>query len=219
MSQRGGAVLYLDVLYGRSLVKKRRFGRRPDHNKKRVVGVCRSCQGEEAVLLSEFHRAARVRCSKCGGQMDRAFVPDRLQRIRRIQDEELDSLVYPRHYSEFEIQSFVYWTLRGMGYDVRGGVRTARGQSILDLVGFVDKVPVRIIETKSGKRQRGKKYREKEDQSHARQLERYKRYGVTIDRIKGMTEAELYCEEFLAIIESEPPFRGVWPPLPDPFIG
>ena len=59
--------------------------------------------------------------------------------------------------SEFEAQAWIYWKLRERGFDVRGEVkvegdlRDSRGCR-LDLVIYIDKVAVRVIEVKSERR-------------------------------------------------------------------
>lgn len=104
---------------------------------------------------------------------------------------------YPVDHSEFEIQAYLYFELRRLGYDARGEVN-AKG-SCFDLVVFDSaKQPVRIIEVK-------KRQKNKADIPHANlrmqdrvrvktqlQLNRYDRFGILVDCISGMKAAMKY---------------------------
>ncbi len=115
----------------------------------------------------------------------------------------IGKIVYPSHSSEFEIQSFVYQSLMSLGHDVRGEVRTTNGKSRFDLVVFVDKHPVLIIEIKkftaeesqlrSPKKGRATRVR-KQLRTRVVQDKKYREYELPVSWIEGMQQAVSYVE-------------------------
>lgn len=98
--------------------------------------------------------------------------------------------------TEFEIQSFLYEQLKGLGYHVRGEVRTICGSCIFDLVVFRDGAPVRIIEVKKRHRGNGgpRLIREQVMKKRESQVEKYKSFGVHVDLVCTMPDAVKYIE-------------------------
>ncbi len=92
-------------------------------------------------------------------------------------------LRYPHEVSEFEIQAFLFASLRQMGYHVRGEVSTANQVSRFDLVVYANNnEATRVIEVK------------KDHKDHARkQVLKYSQdYGVPVDCISSMDDAARY---------------------------
>jgi len=104
---------------------------------------------------------------------------------------------YPTTATEFEIQAYIYHELKRLGYDVRGEV--GQGDSRFDLVVFdADKLPIRVIEVKKyrpfySKMPRASIRMESRDRDSNRlQLRKYDRFGIRVDVIAGMPNAEKY---------------------------
>ena len=111
---------------------------------------------------------------------------------------------YPSAPSEFEVQAFLYWELKRMGFNVRGEVHGRHDGKRLrfDLVIFCGKRnPVRIIEVKKHTK-RFIKAEGIRNQKMARdltdQVRRYEKSGVPVDVIGAMREAEAYIEKVRA---------------------
>lgn len=104
-------------------------------------------------------------------------------------------LKYPQHRSEFEVQAFLFFELKALGFDIRGevkakGIRGAR----FDLVIFDGKgekiskrKPLRIIEVKARRKQGGVKAK--------KQAQRYSDYGPPVDLVRGPLQARKYVEK------------------------
>ena len=106
-------------------------------------------------------------------------------------------LLYPTEQSEFEIQSYVYTGLRQLGFDVRGEVSSSNAKSRFDLVVFVDKRPVLIIETKRTAESMVRGIPKEDRRIHLRkiardqnkQLDKYLSYGVPVAWVNGSADA------------------------------
>jgi len=93
-------------------------------------------------------------------------------------------ILYPKTFSEFEIQAYVYNSLIQIGVDVRAEVRAKNSSgriNILDLVIFKDKAPVMILEIKKNR-----------TQNISEQKIEYGNYGIPMRFIMGMKSAEEY---------------------------
>ena len=92
-------------------------------------------------------------------------------------------------FSEFEIQAFIYYELKKLEIVVRGEMPSYCGDCIFDLIIYKDSVPIRIIEVKkhlfSGAQKKTKS-----------QVNRYSKFGVPVDIICSMDEAEEYIKNF-----------------------
>lgn len=102
-------------------------------------------------------------------------------------------LKWSQNPSEFEIQSFLYWSLKEMGYVVRGEVSTHGMKSRFDIAIYprvIEKIPVRIIEVKAQKGAgniNGSKA--------FLQRERYETdYGIPTDIVAGIKDAKRYLK-------------------------
>lgn len=101
---------------------------------------------------------------------------------------------YPKHQSEFEVQSYLFQEMTSLGFDVRGEVNGSEG-SAFDLVVFdEEKNPIRIIEVKRKKFKQSKQnlLSNMERKRLGEQIERYKRYGVPLDVVQGLPCAQHY---------------------------
>lgn len=95
--------------------------------------------------------------------------------------------------SEFEVQSFLYTSLKYMGINVRGNVPNARKRDrgstkrmIFDLVIFdKENKPIEIIEVKDSKRHKLNTYQHK----------KYKSTGIKVTYVRGMREAKRYISK------------------------
>lgn len=104
--------------------------------------------------------------------------------------------------SEFEIQAFLYFELRRLGYNVRGEVGTYHSKAKFDLVIYDRKksgrFPLRIIEVKKQRRSR-----EAHTKSGSQIHRYYEDYGVPVDLVGGMDEAESYLKRIVLIVSPE----------------
>lgn len=145
----------------------------------KIKAKCRSCNKFQPAEKKWFLAAAQPRCVSCGGMLDKAG--------KWIGSGSVSSSVssvnipFPGEPSEFEIQSFIYEHLRGIGLNVRGEVMTDGMLCRFDLVVFNENnKPVLIIEVK--KRAGGR------HKSRA-QVKRYEDYGVPVILIGSMSNA------------------------------
>ena len=112
------------------------------------------------------------------------------------QAEKLHYIPYPGEFSEFEVQAHLLQKISEMGLDIRGNIQSRCATCFFDLVVYIDRIPVRIIETKRGKPKVSKKahairvFRERE-----KQLERYRQFGVPVDLVVAMREADIYIRQ------------------------
>ena len=95
-----------------------------------------------------------------------------------------DSISYPKDYSEFEIQSFIYNEFKIMNIDVRGEIVSNQRKCRFDLVVYVDKKPVQIIEVKQSKS------KTISDLQHLK----YHSYSLPVEYVQGMQEAIHYVD-------------------------
>lgn len=118
-----------------------------------------------------------------------------LARAERHGEHRIAYLVgYPGQDSEFEIQAFLLYELRALGYDVRGEVTTRCDRFRFDLVVFKGRVAVRIIEVKKHKRPIGyKKVSVRRQRQAIRdQISDYSTIGLPVDCVRGMARAKAY---------------------------
>ena len=112
-----------------------------------------------------------------------------------------DTISYPLSPSEFEIQSYIYRCLKSAGHDIRGEVRSKRGTTRFDLVVFENFLAALIVEVKKNSQQELEKddeYGRKKLMTRKRQLHRYRKFGVPLKVIGGMSEAEEFVTAFLS---------------------
>lgn len=106
-------------------------------------------------------------------------------------------LPYPTYQSEFEVQAWLFSTLRAAGLDVRGEVRVEikrRERVRFDLVLFdKNKAPKLVVEVKRQGR------RITPAVADTRQGRRYIRFGVPVRFICGPKQAEEFAAELGAI--------------------
>lgn len=97
--------------------------------------------------------------------------------------------------SEFEIQSFVYESLKSKGFLVRGEVMAKCGSCQFDLVVF-DQLgkPTLIVEIKRGKHVGTDEYKRIARKRNASQIQKYEKYGVPVRMIVGMAEARRFVD-------------------------
>jgi hypothetical protein len=127
---------------------------------------------------------------------------------------------YTWEHTEFEIQAFLYASLKNAGYHVRGEVAMFSRRSRFDLVIFDSEKhgatgcryrPLRIIEVKKRRRssRRGTK---SGNQVHGY----YESFGYPVDFVCGMKEARKYLEEIPAACPApQTPFVREGQPLAD----
>jgi len=99
-----------------------------------------------------------------------------------------DTIPYPKHESEFEIQSHIFQHLRSLSYDVRGGVTSKRRLSRFDLVVFVAGRARLIIEVKR-----------RDQYATATQLEKYAAYQIPVVTVRGMEEADQLLRSIVGV--------------------
>lgn len=101
-------------------------------------------------------------------------------------------IAYPLVESEFEVQAYLYMTLRARGYDVRGevqvfgefGLRKTKAACRFDLVLFSDeKESLCVFEVKA------RKVKHKTTVEETRQGKRYPLFGVPVHFVYGMEGA------------------------------
>jgi hypothetical protein len=109
-----------------------------------------------------------------------------------------DAIEYPKKLSEFEIQAYIYNTLRAKGFDVRGEVTSRRGSAILDLVVFDNRRPVLIIEVKpSAPKRNWARVKVLIPENIQEQLDDYRRiFGLEVRLVSGMVHAKEFCGLF-----------------------
>ena len=162
--------------------------------------TCSKCKFEKPVCeyLKEFRNPAV--CRRClNGKAARpsAMTPG-ITTVKPHQNRQLCGLRYPCEStpSEFEVQSFIFQTLKLMGWDVRGEVPVKGRSRRLDLVVFdKSKNPIRIIEVKRSKRSKNSK---------TDQITEYRRYGVDLDLVCGMKAAIEYCSKWSDSLPPKP---------------
>lgn len=102
-----------------------------------------------------------------------------------------DLIFYPTLESEFEVQAYIYWTLKSRGFDVRGEIVSVCKTCKFDLVVFSFRNPVAIIEVKK------KHKKTRNDRKHLKsQTCRYTEFGAKLIVCTGMRQAVKLCEEF-----------------------
>jgi hypothetical protein len=112
-------------------------------------------------------------------------------------------LHYRTGLSEFEVQAFLYVSLRRMGYDVRGEVMGHVRHARFNLVVYQPegrrRLAVRIIEVK-----RCPRAMKSGTRCHQQAEGYYDRYGVPVDVVGGMKEAREYLNRIPLILPPEP---------------
>lgn len=159
----------------------------------KVRAVCRQCSLVQSAYVSEFRKAGRARCGRCGGVLDRASK----SRFSHAHIGQPEAVPFPKEPTEFEVQSFLYQGLRRLGYVVRGEVRTALGAFRLDLVIYLGHRAVKLIEVKARESPKGP--REEGREKRKAQLEAYRTMGLPVESVCGMTEAERFLQHYAGL--------------------
>ena len=109
-----------------------------------------------------------------------------------------DGIDYPKRNSEFEVQAYIYHTLKAKGFDVRGEVTSRLGSAILDLVVFDDrKRPVCIIEVKAAAPNlNNPRTQILVDDDTQEQVDYYRTICQRVELVCGMKWAIKFCESF-----------------------
>jgi hypothetical protein len=103
--------------------------------------------------------------------------------------------------TEFEIQAFLFESIKRMGVVVRGEVASKCGTCVFDLVVYVDGKPAHIIECKKRKKFLGSKIAESQQASkRALQINKYSKFGLPLDVICGMEEAVQYVAKMSTLL-------------------
>lgn len=151
--------------------------------------TCRYCGSRNYEVVEQRFRGGdvhkRVQCGDCGKFIKWGDKSSRNKRKREFG--------YPGDASEFEVQSFLFWSLKQLGYDVRGEVRSKFGR--FDLVIYdSNRDPTRIIEVKKWTHEalRTSKKRCRDIPRQRLQIIRYERAGVPVDLVAGMKNARKY---------------------------
>jgi hypothetical protein len=126
-------------------------------------------------------RAARKRASLEGKTTE--------QRIHKIR---VNSPI-----TEFEIHAFLYMSLKSLGIEVRGEIGTCCRTARFDLVVVQDGVASRLIEVK--------KPRKKGQATGAGQARDYTRFGLPVDLVIGMEQAQKYIDHVSQTHQLPPP--------------
>jgi hypothetical protein len=139
-------------------------------------------------------------CSKCGRRLEQTKhgIP------RKLPIGISDDIDYPKRRSEFEVQAYIYHTLKAKGFDVRGEVTSRLGSAILDLVVFDDrKQPVCIIEVKAAAPNlKSARTTILVDDDTQEQVNYYRTICQRVELVCGMRWAIKFCESFkLTIVE------------------
>jgi hypothetical protein len=170
-------------------------------NNRQTRGVCRLCEKPQPVPKCDWLHAGKPRCMSCGGMLDRKGMWGGAAKV--TQGLTPRDISYPGEATEFEVQAFLYTSLKLLGLDVRGCVPASGGADVFDLVVYSpERTAARIIEVKKANRK-----------ALARQLKRYSRYGVPVDEVCGMREAKRYVASVAAGdtgLLAEPPIPTVW---------
>ena len=104
----------------------------------------------------------------------------------------------PIEHSEFEVQAFLYCELARLGYFVRGELSAHGMKARFDLAIFScsrDWAPSRIIEVKKKKRSLSGK-----TASGSQIAQYYADFGIPVDAVFGMKDAERYLEKIQLIL-------------------
>ena len=134
---------------------------------------------------------------------------------------------YPKEFSEFEIQSFLFQKLRERGYNVRGEVagtkkgkkkNTENNKSLgkesigkgerervrFDLVVFNEQgIALWIIEVKKNPRWGRRKYKKRRWKLLDKEISRYEKWGLPVDLVQDMEGAESYLENLSVVGPSQ----------------
>jgi hypothetical protein len=105
---------------------------------------------------------------------------------------------YPEKESEFEVQAFLFSSLKALGLDVRGevqchgafGMRSKKASCRFDLVLFEDKEAVLVLEVKA------RPVKHKTSVEDTRQGRRYPHFGVPVRFIYGMEDAKEFLSTY-----------------------
>lgn len=110
-------------------------------------------------------------------------------------DEKLRYIPYPGEASEFEIQAYLFHHLNALGFDTRGEISSRCATCIFDLVVYLDRKPIRIIEVKRSKAKTSvAAHCRKVTKAREKQLDRYGKFGVPVDSVVAMREAKIYVD-------------------------
>lgn len=108
----------------------------------------------------------------------------------RLKNKDSTNIPYPDANSEVEVLIFIYNDLIKNGVDVRCEVTSKDRSCRFDLVIFNDKVAQRIIEVKRGKKTVAK----------MAQRDKYNKYQIPVDVVKGIANARLYVQRIYKVI-------------------
>lgn len=100
------------------------------------------------------------------------------------------TVMYPKSFSEFEVQAFLYTGLKNLGLDVRGEVSASGGK--FDLVIYDAGKPSRIIEVKKGGAKRC---------ALIQVFEYRENFGLPVDLVIGMNQAIEYIAKIAEVFE------------------
>jgi hypothetical protein len=166
-----------------------------------VIAYCRSCNDLQVVRLWTLISNNGAPCSKCGERLERTRngMP-----TRKLLLGVTDSIGYPKRYSEFEIQAYIYHTLKAKGFDVRGEVTSRRGTAKLDLVVYNEhKLVACIIEVKAAAPNLNSSRTTKlVDDDTQEQVDYYRTLCPRVELVCGMMWAVKFCESFTLAAET-----------------
>jgi len=112
-----------------------------------------------------------------------------------------DPIDYPERESEFEVQAYIYHTLKGKAFDVRGEVTSRLGSAVLDLVVYDGRKAALVIEVKAAAP--NARVKALLADSTQEQLDDYRRLGVPVTLVCGMAWAIEFCKSFkLPIVQT-----------------
>ena len=107
--------------------------------------------------------------------------------------------------TEFEIQAFIYWSLKSKGVSVRGEIKVScadaasntTGTCRFDILIFNENRLSRIVEVKKNP------FRDLAQIRIGRQCRRYRRFGVPVTYVFGMESARKFVESFDVSIDPQ----------------
>jgi hypothetical protein len=135
---------------------------------------CRDCKQPTELPFKVYCRNPLPPCKLCGGILVRSNTAE-------------DSIAYPETESEWEIQAFIWDRLSRRGFDVRAEVTSRLGGSRLDLVVFVDREAVAIIETKKhANRNIPTRFKSQTKRKNRLQSHKYAEFNIPVHYVRGM---------------------------------
>lgn len=119
------------------------------------------------------------------------------------------------NFSEFEVQAYIYWSLRALGHDARGEVVVRAARCRFDILVFLSGIPVLIIEVKKRKGipcVGDRSARRKLKMQARAQIKKYSQYGLPLLTIHAMKEARAFIESVKQLGHIPSPDGGSIPP-------